>query len=108
MTTTTKKEEEFEEKKGEEEEEEGRKERSVSKVKKTELYSSLDATTIEIFFTEEDVAMEKEEVSHRFIFDSEGSRDQSELKLKQGAKKRSLRLICESTTRFERIRNSSA
>jgi hypothetical protein len=66
MTTTTKK---------EEEEFEGRKEeRSLLKVKKTELYSSLDATTIEIFFTEEDVVMEKEEVSHRFIFDSEGSR----------------------------------
>ena len=84
MTTTTKKEEEFEEKKGEEEEEKGRKERSASKVKKTELYSSLDATTIEIFFTEEDVAMEKEEVSHRFIFDSEGSRDPVGIEIKAG------------------------
>ena len=84
MTTTTKKEEEFEEKKAEEEEEKGRKERSVSKVKKTELYSSLDATTIEIFFTEEDVAMEKEEVSHRFIFDSEGSRDPVGIEIKAG------------------------
>ena len=74
--TTRKKEEEFEEKKDEEEKDKGRKEerRRLLKVKKTELYSSLDATTIEIFFTEEDIVMEKEEVSHRFIFDSEGSR----------------------------------
>lgn len=85
-TTTTKKEEEFEEKKDEEEKDKGRKEerRRLLKVKKTELYSSLDATTIEIFFTEEDVAMEKEEVSHRFIFDSEGSRDPVGIEIKAG------------------------
>lgn len=77
MTTTTKKEEE-------EEKCEGRKERSSSVVKKTELYSSLDATTIEIFFTEEDIVMEKEEVSHRFIFDSEGSHDPVGIEIKAG------------------------
>lgn len=84
---TTKKEEEFEEKKEEEEEKDkGRKEerRSLSVVKKTELYSSLDATTIEIFFTEEDIMMEKEEVSHRFIFDSEGDDDPVGIEIKVG------------------------
>ena len=111
MTTTTKKEEEFEEKKDEEEKDEGRKEerrRSSVSVKKTELYSSLDATTIEIFFTEEDIVMEKEEVSHRFIFDSEGSRDPVGIEIKAGREEEKFTLICESTTRFERIRNSSA
>ena len=59
--------------------------RSSVSVKKTELYSSLDATTIEIFFTEEeDIVMEKEEVSHRFIFDSEGSHDPVGIEIKAG------------------------
>ena len=83
--TTRKKEEEFEEKKVEEGEE-GRKERKLVSVKKTELYSSLDATTIEIFFTE-DIVMEKEEVSHRFIFDSDGDDDPVGIEIEVGEEK---------------------
>ena len=89
MTTKEEKEKdkEFEEKKVEEEEED-RKDRKLVSVKKTELYSSLDATTIEIFFTEEeDIVMEKEEVSHRFIFDSEGDDDPVGIEIKVGEEK---------------------
>ena len=64
-------------------EKEERRRSSVS-VKKTELYSSLDTTTIEIFTEEEDIVMEKEEVSHRFIFDSEGSHDPVGIEIKAG------------------------